>query len=38
VGGGLWLISILDAYFSGVDGDRLLGGPLAALSPAGVLF
>jgi len=38
VGGGLWLLNILDAYFSGVDGDRLLGGPLAALGPSGLLF
>lgn len=24
VGGGLWLLNLFDAYFSGVDGDRLL--------------
>ena len=24
VGGGLWMLNLLDAYFSGVDGDRLL--------------
>jgi hypothetical protein len=29
VAGGVWLLNILDAYFSGVDGDRLLGGPMA---------
>lgn len=29
VGGGVWLLNVLDAYFSGVDGDRVLGGPLA---------
>ena len=29
VAGSVWLLNILDAYFSGVDGDRLLGGPVA---------
>ena len=37
VGGGLWLMNILDAYFSGIDGDRLLGGPLSlTVGPGGV--
>jgi hypothetical protein len=38
VGGGLWLLNIVDAYFSGVDGDHLLSGPLSALGPRGALF
>ena len=40
--GGLWLLNVLDAYFSGVDGDRLLGGNGGALttqlSPSGSSF
>ena len=33
VAGGLWLLNLLDAYISGVDGDRLLGGASAWVAP-----
>ena len=33
VAGSLWLLNVLDAYFSGVDGDKLLGGATAWVAP-----
>lgn len=35
VAGSLWLLNVVDAYVSGVDGDKLLGGPTAVLLPSG---
>jgi TolB-like protein len=31
---GLWVVNILDAYVSGIDGDKLLGGTSAFVLPA----
>ena len=34
VAASLWLLNILDAYFSGIDGDKLIGAPRAWVAPA----